>query len=180
MGQYYTPVIKRNDGNFSKYYSHDYHNGLKLTEHSYIGNNFVDTVLKQLYNRPGQLAWVGDYAEPSDVESPEAADFIAVEQKNGGYRKPVDAGGNFHLDKVVINHSKNEYVDLLEYKEFTGEDWAINPIPLLTTIGNGKGGGDYYGTNMDMVGYWACDLIEVKNYIPAGYKNITEEVIFEE
>ena len=42
MGQYYIPIIKRNNGTFETYDSHDYDNGLKLMEHSYVGNSFVD------------------------------------------------------------------------------------------------------------------------------------------
>ena len=41
MGQYYTPIIKRGN-KMRRVYSHDFHNGLKLTEHSYVGNNFVN------------------------------------------------------------------------------------------------------------------------------------------
>lgn len=44
MGQYYKPIILSDDNKVVAYmYSHDYDNGLKLMEHSYIGNNFVET-----------------------------------------------------------------------------------------------------------------------------------------
>ena len=185
MGQYYTPVIRKGRTDYNIYNSHNYDNGLKLTEHSYIGNNFVDTVLKELYNKPAELAWVGDYAEPDDVSNPEADKFI-IAQTGESYRKPVGSNGEFMIDKVVINRSKNEYVDLAEYVKVTPADkWIdvpINPIPLLTAIGNGRGGGDYHGTNMDKIGYWACDTIEVKDAkdLPSGLKNITGDVAFVE
>ena len=52
MGQYYVPVILNGTGgkvigSFSPY---DYQNGMKLMEHSYIGNQLVDAVIaKALY-----------------------------------------------------------------------------------------------------------------------------------
>lgn len=69
-------------------------------------------------------------------------------------------------------------------------------MPLLTAVGNGKGGGDYYGDraiNKEDVGLWAGDLIEIvkynedykwnyetKQYEYKGYKNITDDVLFDE
>jgi len=41
MGQYYKPI---SIDKMTFLYSHDYGNGLKLMEHSYIGNNLVNTV----------------------------------------------------------------------------------------------------------------------------------------
>ncbi len=43
MGQYYKPI---NIDNKQWLYSHEYnHNGLKLMEHSWIGNDFVGAVM---------------------------------------------------------------------------------------------------------------------------------------
>ena len=68
MGQYYMPVIKR--GNvLRRVYSHDFGNGLKLTEHSYVGNNFVNVVANEIVDNPAQLYWLGDYAEEDDFAS---------------------------------------------------------------------------------------------------------------
>ena len=41
MGQYYMPTLIAEDGTVSTLYSHQYDNGLKLMEHSYIGNRFA-------------------------------------------------------------------------------------------------------------------------------------------
>ena len=69
MGQYYMPVIKRGN-KLRRVYSHDFGNGLKLTEHSYIGNKFVNVVANEIIDNPAQLYWIGDYAEERDFESP--------------------------------------------------------------------------------------------------------------
>ena len=50
MGQYYKPTILKDRKVKNKsdivvwFYSHNYDNGLKLMEHSYKGNNFVNAV----------------------------------------------------------------------------------------------------------------------------------------
>ena len=42
----------------------------------------------------------------------------------------------------------------------------LHPLSLLTAEGNGRGGGDYNGPNMDMVGTWARDVISMENEAP--------------
>ena len=73
MGQYYRPVLTKNGkttlfGNQSKNeltgVFDDWH-GLKIMEHSWIGNELVDGIAQKLYNRKGRVAWVGDYT--SDI-----------------------------------------------------------------------------------------------------------------
>ena len=63
MGQYYIPTLIAEDGTASTLYSHQYDNGLKLMEHSYIGNRFVNAVLTQLWKHPMMVAWIGDYSD---------------------------------------------------------------------------------------------------------------------
>ncbi len=48
MGQYYKPICLDNELKEQWVYSHDYDNGLKLMEHSYVSNNFV-VLLKDYY-----------------------------------------------------------------------------------------------------------------------------------
>lgn len=56
MGQYYMPTLIAKGGTISTLYSHDYDNGLKLMEHSYIGNTFVSAVCTQIWKKPTKLA----------------------------------------------------------------------------------------------------------------------------
>ena len=187
MGQYYTPVITRGS-DIKTYCCYDYDNGAKLMEHSYIGNNFTETVLKQLLNRPGRLAWVGDYAEPSDVKSELALDFINIEGKSDDFKdEPSEIGDNENSFLLVyINETKKEYIRIRNYVLRNGANqWGaiIHPIPLLTAIGNGKGGGDYRGINENLVGRWACDEILAMRGLDESYKeytDITDFVTFKE
>ncbi len=43
MGQYYHPTLIDAEAHVSWFYTHDYDNGLKLMEHSYIGNSVMNT-----------------------------------------------------------------------------------------------------------------------------------------
>ena len=179
MGQYYTPVLKDKNNNFEYYYSHDYDNGLKLMEHSYINNNFVERIVKRLLNNPMRIAWVGDYADEEDfkqnLDHKDLQDFIHVAEKESAFKK-----GSFDtLDDMecsirlyMINHTKKLYISMYDYfidnvkRERNSWDYGfcIHPLPLLTALGNGKGGGDYRGCNANIVGCWAGDLIEFGTY----------------
>ena len=77
MGQYYRAVVTQNDktilfGNRTalitdedkaeyKQNSYSNYHGLKILEHSWWENTLVKGVIGRLYNKPGRVAWVGDY-----------------------------------------------------------------------------------------------------------------------
>jgi hypothetical protein len=50
--------------------------------------------------------------------------------------------------------------------------YRIDPMPLLCAEGNGRGGGDYHGSAMKLIGSWARDLISVESEIPNGYTEL--------
>lgn len=73
MGQYYKGLILKNDKKTIVGYvhAHDYNCGLKLMEHSYIGNPVVNVVLNYLTeNGGGRVVWAGDYADAEPVKIP--------------------------------------------------------------------------------------------------------------
>lgn len=182
MGQYYKPaILQKGHGRFKVLawaYSHEFESGLKLTEHSWIGNNFVAVIENHLFRNPQRLVWAGDYADPekdskiniyqkcSNVESRKLSDSTMAKHKR-------------HL-RYIINHSKKEFVDLthLAPTKFTysGKDniWHMHPMSLLTAEGNGRGGGDYSGADEKMVGIWARDVISTDTTIQKfkDYKEI--------
>jgi len=176
MGQYYKPVIKRGS-ELKRAYSHDFSNGLKLTEHSYIGNNFVNVIANEILENPAQLYWCGDYAEEYDFKSPEV--FKEIMDYAWGYDYPNEAGTtienpneefDWSKDWYYINETKKEY--LLMPKQ---GDWVFNPISLLTALGNGRGGGDYCNEeNQYYVGIWAGDVVCLSQEKPTDkiYKDI--------
>ena len=78
--------------------------------------------------------------------------------------------------RYLVNHTKKEYVD--KTKVPNNDGWSVHPLPLLTSMGCGQGGGDFYSEDkkqLSFVGRWAKDTIEVvsvKTKIPKGYTEI--------
>jgi hypothetical protein len=174
-------------------YAH--HTGAKLTEHSYVGvwyiKEYEKALAEEFHGYP--FVWIGDYADTKfDVDGYTAAnEFIDKEtHKNAisqGYTKNVNGGWGaeyirngetaFEKDfavktplkdfieyKYIVNYTKKQYIRIPDKK---GE---IHPLPLLCADGNGRGGGDYEGVNMQLVGSWAYDEIGVTNTIPENIK----------
>lgn len=193
MGQYYMPLIKSEDKT-TILYPFDYDNGLKLTEHSWIGNYFVNAALSFIKDRPSMVAWIGDYSNDC-VE--------AFEKKAGGREQFMEffdqvwrSDRHESTDKPLIeeyrslltmgtkgtylvNHTRRQYIDIAQFiqankfrEEYDIDDWCLNPLPLLTACGNGQGGGDYYGINEDVIGTWAFSIIEYTETKPANYKKV--------
>lgn len=181
MGQYYTPVL-RNGNKYRRVYSHDFGSGLKLMEHSYVGNYFVNVIANAILEDPTNLCWVGDYANDDlelmqnpkfqkvyDYSMREDIIYTTLENPNSEF--------NWEKDWYFVNETKKEYLLMPKAGNF-----VISPIPLLTAIGNGRGGGDYFGINMSMIGYWACDKVFLTDKKPneSNYANITTDAVFEE
>ena len=161
MGQCYNAVIEIN-GNKDVFYPQvDFeYKAEKLTEHSYWENSFVLAIASKLWRTKGKLAWVGDYAEASDFNWNEA--FADAHAENVP-REDLTYNG-FRLEgKYFINHDKKMIIDLDEYKNLLKDiEMIVNPIPLLTAVGNGKGGGDFHsGKGYDLIGTWTWDVIEI-------------------
>lgn len=197
MGQYYTPIIiPTGNKNPKVFYSHDYDNGLKLMEHSYLDNSFVSTVLQNI--APGErLIWLGDYGEYDDligtnpdmkaVFTEDKFEEIKELQGDKGDQYKVAPPATRKEKQYVLNITKGEYIDLKEYREiiedqYGDSDWIAHPIPLLCSVGNGAGGGDYYGPDKEACGRWAGDVIMYTDNLPSGipFTNISGWYLFKD
>lgn len=155
----------------------------KLTEHSWWENEFCRALAWSLVNSPSQVAWVGDYFNPT-VEIQNYEFFInAIEATQGdsAILQPIEpAPSEFSLeDYVLVNNTKKSFLRLDKYKNFSTDNdgWCVFPISILTACGNGKGGGDYFGINLSQVGTWAGDtilLIEKEKITDKEYKDFNE------
>lgn len=141
MGQYYVPVLMTQHGDIKTFYSHEYDNGLKLMEHSYIGNDFVAAVLHYLTKHPYKLFWLGDYAEMRDFKNHKMTPRKMSQAWSDNYNiHPKDTCTEWKYNSAyVINLDKSECIKLQDISN----ELTICPIPILTAVGNGKGGGDY-------------------------------------
>ena len=168
MGQYYKPI---NIDNKQWLYSHDYGNGLKLMEHSWIGNDFVGAVMN-LMVKGGEwfkkrIVWAGDYYGDQGEE----IDHYSQCSDSNKIKPAISMDIETQKKAILVNHTKKLYVrcDEMPVSKGMGSDWFINPLPLLTACGNGRGGGDYRG-NPNKVGIWAGDVLSISLTVPKGYE----------
>lgn len=200
MGQYFTPITFENEKGVGVY-NHcvqarePQFGGYKLTEHSWWYNEFPCALCAKLHRNPAVVAWVGDYCE-SDARYEELSErWRALTAGVQGYtlyelqavsdsddRTQDIENGSLTLDgKYLVNHTQKVYVDGSLYREKSEieKDWIVHPLSILTAIGNGAGGGDYYGmAGVEFVGTWALDLISVEDAPPEGY-TILDVAFFE-
>ena len=179
MGQYYKPIILKDNKSkktIDKWvYSWDYGNGLKLMEHSYVGNNFVNVVENELKENPQRLVWAGDYADHCKGRESNLYDRTHRYEDN----KIVNGNEDFNHEvyRYIVNHSKKQFVDKTKLQDIEGwEGTQINPLPILTSEGNGSGGGDFRGENK-YIGTWARDVISIEMKQPKGFKEITPDFV---
>lgn len=182
MGQYYHPTILKKNWKLAKQpvamslNTWDFDNGLKLMEHSYIGNSVMkamEWLLAEIYAGM-QLAWVGDYADGKVTHAyPEkkiddwyktevgtldiyekAGDFMDSECRNSKYQRTkalIPKYEDIPYYKYAVNLTKKEYVIIPTFKP---NKWVIHPLSLLCADGNGRGSGDYremYDKNENLI-----------------------------
>lgn len=197
MGQYYRAIVKKQNRRIDVYNRDIIRNGekeytpAKLTEHSWWLNDFVNAVCLAVYerNEKNRIAWMGDYADTflacNDLKSFNGLNGRQIREmtkrawnSEGIAVEPTD----FTLEGLyLINHTKKEYIDCTKYFNASVMhtkygDWCLHPLPLLTCIGNGLGGGDYrYKTDdstEEYVGYWAWDEISIEDKPINGFEEI--------
>ena len=186
MGQYYKPVLLKEDYNKSEdpivgfIDTWDCNCGLKLMEHSYVGNHVTLQMEKELAEKHygTRLVWAGDYADENENWKDELGDYLntyklcdLLEERNMPIRIKPDDYETLVPHKFVLNLDKKEWVRIP--KRVKGK-WAIHPLPLLCADGNDRGGGDFHkgGRGYKYVGRWAYDHIGVADEVPKGFKEI--------
>ena len=190
MGQYYRPILGDAYGLncmvFDRSVDGEY-TLAKLMEHSWWLNPFVNSFAAQIYNRKSRVCWVCDYADnPADFKFANNSAFYVPNYKEvwGNKVKLLTShSSDFTLDgKFLLNHDTKEYLNLNEYKEKSKdkEGWTIHPLPLLTAVGNNRGGGDFHEGNIgyEFVGKWAWQLISIADSILKNFKPVN--IIFKE
>lgn len=173
MGAYYKAICINDNESINTW---DLDNGAKLMEHSWFGNSYVDMVLHNIFKgswKNKSIVWGCDYDDSEkfgnlyntshDVSfSDDAKNFYSGEYE----------------DSIILNHTKKEFIDLVEYKmNFVVRKNIIHPFPLLTcATTESMGGGDYHPDSADR-GRWAGDsftVIQDSHSIPHDYTNISD------
>lgn len=180
MGQYYKAIIIPMLKDVRVLDSWAHNDGAKLMEHSYMGNDFVmDAVIQMISDNPVRLAWVGDYSkggpdEWTDVKKSFHREIFDIAW--GGEDKGYSNNKRYKCiqDLYIINLDKGEYCTFSPFPD----NCRICSLPLLCAVGNGLGGGDYHGINMEMIGSWAYDELRVTTRRPLGIRCL--DGVFEE
>lgn len=143
MGQYWQPFIEKPEGMYTVS-AHQFGSGLKIMEHSYIGNSVPSIVMWNIYKEPGRVSWVGDYCETrkvgKDLYGPtgdelynnkniityvndsERPDYVSKIDNNvriiGDYTlgKVKQIFGHKYIGRyILVNHDRKEYLSFEEY-----------------------------------------------------------------
>ena len=200
MGQYFKPVIRT--GNRTRIInSWDYGCGLKLMEHSYVGNDVVNAVIRLLQDEgPAKIAWVGDYSADESLKADSEGflpELFGDEKKRklvlGMWKKAWGEGKESHAIIAVddarpcyngnywlLNTDKKEYVHVRPQGYY-----VIHPLPLLTCSNPGSGGNYIPHDGEDDEKYfcsWCGDTIEFSDDEPEGdgWTEIPEDMFHEE
>lgn len=177
MGQYYTLItvdLKRKN-----YHRYTPTNGFKLMEFAYYNDSMASLFCSEVYNDPKRVVVLGDYAEPSDFRDPELPSVLDLNMLNKLPEEKKIEQFDFN-NKYVVNSSRAQYIKLSNPSK--NECKIFEPL-ILCALGNGKGGGDYYGINNDLVGLWAGQIIQVvdEELFQSAYSDFEPlEVSFEE
>lgn len=176
MGQYYLAIfLAESEETILRAWlsPHNYGNGAKLTEHSYLKNNFLETVM-YLLSPDGmfyksRLVWAGDYA---DKEPSGKTLYTIANDQEGKCITPKQRVDDSYV--FLVNHTKKQFVDLRKV-EADSAGYRLHPLALLTAEGNGRGGGDYRGQHEDRVGLWARDILSAETSVPEGYEEFVPD-----
>ena len=172
MGQYYKFIIlAENNEILLVIIPHDFGLGAKLMEHSYITNsqydnkmmNTIEYLLSPYSNNyhKSRCVMTGDYA---DNEKNTDQNLYTMSK----YCIPFQQGYvNININ-YIVNHTKKLYVNNIN----NNNNNIIHPLPLLICEGNGRGGGDYNGTDYNLVGTWARDVISMEFDKPDNYTEL--------
>lgn len=177
MGQYFRAV---NADNWECVEPHDYQNGAKIMEHSFVDNNYVSAVeflLIETENKLGRWArkrivWAGDYAdEYMDITdnkgNKEKTNYFQLsESVNLPLQNLIEKIGKNY--KYIINWDKKEYVDKTKGPKINSMGWRFHPLPLLTCDNTE---GMYLGDNPHL-GSWFKNSISVSDKFPKTFKQL--------
>ena len=198
MGQYYRYIAENSDRTIV-----GEGDTLKLMESAYLNNQELSIFLENLYGNPMRLAFVGDYARDECTPNPESLPDVLLQTRlytacwpKDGTPELMDLGGDMPpIHRYIINHTKKLFIDTLDYIALTGfvegkaghnsagEEiltgkksygfFTVHPLSILCAVGNGQGGGDYFGLNDKIAGSWAWDFIELSDN-PERFKEYKE------
>lgn len=149
-------------------YPSDYGVSNTFKEYCYLGNAYVESVVKKILYNAGEVTWStdGDDSTERTARSP----YVTL---------PTEMENSYLL--TFLNHTKQEY--FVTRFAIVLDKWGyyMHPLAVLTLDDKNQ----YRGNHRAMVGTWCGDEIEALDYIPApseipDYKDISVFLKFQE
>ena len=178
MGQYYKCIVLKKDWKETQkpiraaLSPYDFDNGAKLTEHSYVRNNYVSAFMHLVHeldkDRSGlPCVWCGDYADTFSTEG------LPLFEKLNEDTQTMETVGGFQGWELAVEwmdkgeEESDEYKEVLNLIEdynmhnyryiinhtkkeyvkvpaYEKDKWIIHPLPILLADGYGRGLRDYH------------------------------------
>ena len=179
MGQYFHAVILDAEATLMAWLS-PFNSGMKLMEHSYLGDEFVSTFEWELTPAgrfyKSRVVWAGDYAD-NEANTTENLYSISKSCKASELGAGEEIKTTIHYP-FLVNHTTRQFVNKFKVPK-NRSGYQIHPLPLLTCEGNGRGGGDFYGES-PLIGSWARDVISAEKTAPAEFTELVFNLIEED
>lgn len=171
VGQYYLAV---NIDKKEYLKPHSFESGAKIMEHSYFESDLLITAETLLATegrwKGDRIVWAGDYMDDEIF----LEGFLSIIgdrnlyfQAKEYFTEVQDKFKRTKRMKYIVNHTKNEFVNKSKVRENDG--YFIHPLSILTSSGNGRGGGDYreyQESDKEYIGRWVGDSISVQTTKP--------------
>ena len=172
MGAYYEAAFEEDKIRFN---TQDCDNGLKLMEHSYIGNTYVNSIEAKLINNPKKLVWLCDYHEKNKRT------LLTWDTTNEESYKIIK---DLTTKRIIVNHSKREFINIDKIKELYKKagvtKYLVHPLPILCNSDEHSQGGGDYRVDDNRRSSWCEDKIEVILDVIKyeDYNDVTEKSLF--
>ena len=200
MGQYFTAALKKGNNIIVV---EKKPRGMKLMEHSYVGNDYVSAVVKAIRSCEDsscQVAWIGDYALSESLDKNSKDFFLsrvfgqdkkkysdvlamakAVETKKNEITLSVsESEMDDYEDHYLLNMDKKQFIHVRKIG-----DGVIHPLAILTCSNPGSGGNYHPHEGEDdekLFCSWCGDNIAYSKTKPSqeAWTEIKEDVFHED
>jgi hypothetical protein len=109
------------------------------------------------------MVWAGDYADEELGKSYNLYTMVRTRLVQEPAATPPP--------RFLINLDTRDYIDLAVLRPHS-DDGILHPLPLLTCDGNGRGGGDYRGSD-SRIGRWARHrLAATTDFVPREFSEV--------
>lgn len=168
MEQYFRAVLRKDHLiNWRRYSTEEVKCYPQMKDQAFMDCRYTALIKGLLFQTPAHVLWAGSLADPEPDKERNMYEGARAKRLRPLQSIPYtrDVFSRMHY---LVNHTKKQFLDYAAVlKDSSGN--RLDPLPILTAEGNGRGQGDYYGLNRELAGTWARDIISIEETIPEGY-----------